>query len=206
MFAERHINIANMDIDSSVATKLIRGRRSIFPRSYSQQPVADSIIEEMLENANWAPTHKFTEPWRFVVFNGEGLKQFADFQSSTYKKHAEADGTFDEVRYQKLVNNPLKASHIIAVGMKRDPEERVPEIEEVISVGCAVHNMQLTAAAYGLGSYLSTPKIIHYPEFKPFLGLGENDQFLGIFYIGSFEGEWPKSTRKAIANKVKWVS
>jgi len=26
--------------------------------------VDNAIIQQMLENANWAPTHKLTEPWR----------------------------------------------------------------------------------------------------------------------------------------------
>ena len=36
-------------------TKIIRGRRSQFPAQFKENdPVADSIIEEILENANWA--------------------------------------------------------------------------------------------------------------------------------------------------------
>ena len=43
---------------------LIRRRRAIFPKSYlPNQPVSREIIEQLLENANWAPTHKLTEPW-----------------------------------------------------------------------------------------------------------------------------------------------
>ncbi len=41
-------------------TKIIRGRRSQFPAQFKEnEPVADSIIEEILENANWAPTHNY---------------------------------------------------------------------------------------------------------------------------------------------------
>lgn len=58
-------------------TKIIRGRRSQFPAQFKENdPVADSIIEEILENANWAPTHKLTQPWRFIVYTGAGLKTF----------------------------------------------------------------------------------------------------------------------------------
>lgn len=34
-----------------------------------------SALEQMLEAANWAPTHGRTEPWRFVVLSGEGLQE-----------------------------------------------------------------------------------------------------------------------------------
>ena len=65
--------------DTTEASRLIRERRSIYPNMYSDEPVDDAVIREMLENANWAPTHRLTEPWRFVVFKGEGLRKLADF-------------------------------------------------------------------------------------------------------------------------------
>ena len=54
-------------------SQLIRKRRSIFPKTYTNQPIAKEIIEEVLENANWAPTHKMTEPWRFKVLVDDAL-------------------------------------------------------------------------------------------------------------------------------------
>ena len=72
--------------------ELIRSRRSVFPKDYTGEKVDDAIIQQLLENANWAPTHKLTEPWRFVVFTGEGLKKLADFQSECYKQVAKAKG------------------------------------------------------------------------------------------------------------------
>lgn len=58
--------------------KIIRNRRSQFVAQFKENdPIDDWIIEELLENANWAPTHKLTEPWRFVVFSGEGLKKIS---------------------------------------------------------------------------------------------------------------------------------
>ena len=44
---------------------IIRTRRSVFPPLYaSDKEVPRSIIEKILEAANWAPSHKKTEPWR----------------------------------------------------------------------------------------------------------------------------------------------
>src|SRR5262245_36181089 len=128
---------------------LIRNRRSIFPKDYTGEHVDDNIVKQMLENANWAPTHKLTEPWRFTVFTGEGLKKLGTFQSDCYKRVTMADGTFKEERYQNLLNKPIEASHIIAVGMKRDVHQSIPEWEELAAVFCAVENMYLTATAHG---------------------------------------------------------
>ena len=34
-----------------------------------------ATLEQVLEAANWAPTHGKTEPWRFTVLSPEGLDQ-----------------------------------------------------------------------------------------------------------------------------------
>src|SRR5215203_4789729 len=103
---------------ADIINDVIRNRRSIFQPQFSGEKVDDNIIEIMIENANWAPTHKLTEPWRFIVFSGDGLKQLADGQAEVYKTVTEADGTFKENRYENLLTKPMLSSHIIAVAMK----------------------------------------------------------------------------------------
>lgn len=193
-------------MDPKELKKLIANRRSIFPNMYSDEKVDDSIIEEMLENANWAPNHKHTEPWRFTVFTGEGLKKLAEFQSSLYKKVATEAGDFQEKKFNTLANKPLKASHIIAVGMKRTTRVQLPEIEEIEAVACAVQNMYLTAAAYGLGSYWGSGGITYMEGAKSFFGLEDNDKLLGFFFVGKPKGEWPKGKRTPVSEKTTWVS
>jgi nitroreductase len=185
--------------------QLIRHRRSVFPRDYSGERVSDEIINQMLENANWAPTHKFTEPWRFVVFTGEGLKQLAAFQSECYKVVTTADGTFRQDKYQSLLEKPLETSHIIVIGMKRDEAKRLPEWEELGAVFCAIQNMYLTATAYGIGCYLSTGGITGFEEAKTFFGLGADDKLCGFLHIGIPKRKVPDGKRRPVEEKVKWV-
>ena len=75
-----------MDISTEQTSELIRNRRSIYPAQYTGESIKDPIIEEMLENARWAPTHKFTEPWRFRVYKGEGIAKLAEFQANLYRE------------------------------------------------------------------------------------------------------------------------
>ena len=195
-----------MKFDVAVINQLIKNRRSVFPKDYSGEKVDDAIVQQMLENANWAPTHKLTEPWRFVVFTGEGLKKLAAFQSECYKKVTMTDGTFREDRFQNLLTKPMDSSHIIAVGMKRDEKKGVPEIEEIGAVFCAVENMYLTATAYGIGCYLNTNRITNFEEAKEFFGLGKEDKLLGFLNIGMPKEVLLEGRRKAIGEKVKWIN
>jgi nitroreductase len=193
---EQHIEIINT---------LIRNRRSVFQQQFSGERIDDNIIMQMLENANWAPTHRLTEPWRFIVFTGEGIRKLAELQSAVYKEVTEADGTYKEDRYQNLLTKPLLSSHIIAIAMKRDEKKSVPEIEEVGAVFCAIQNIYLTMTAYGIAGYLSTGGITYFEESKNALGLGPDDKLIGFFHLGMPKGEVPDSKRKPIEEKVVWV-
>lgn len=182
----------------------IQNRRSIYTGMFSSDQVDDEIIEKMLKNANWAPSHKHTEPWRFVVFKGDGLKKLADFQATLYKlKHSD---NFDNNQFEKLKAKPLECSHVIAIGMKRDDKERVPEVEEICATACAVQNAWLTASAHGIGCYWSTGGITFYEEAKAFFNLGDKDKLLGFLYIGKLKSDkWPEGRKGAWDDKVQWV-
>ena len=185
--------------------QLIKNRRSVFPKQYTGGKIDDKIVHQMLENANWAPTHGKTEPWRFFVFKDKGLESFANFQSSLYKEKTKAKGSFDENKYHKLKNNPLSASHIIAIAMQRQPSGKIPAIEEVEAVACAVQNMYLTATAYGVGAYWASGGVTYWDEAKEFFGLGEEDKLLGFFYIGEIDSALPEGSRSPISDKVTWI-
>jgi nitroreductase len=183
---------------------LIRNRRSVFPKQFEEgRQVPQELVRQILENATWAPTHGITEPWHFVVFSGNGLKKLADFQSELYK--ATAGAKFKEDKYQNLKNNPLKASHVIALCMRRDPTGKIPEIEEIEAVAAAVQNIYLSVTVYGLGGYWTTGGITYAEEAKSFFGLGEEDKLLGFFYLGYVAIPSPAGKRKPVDEKLKWV-
>lgn len=184
--------------------ELIRSRRSVFPDQFEAGKKADdAIIQQILINATWAPNHGQTEPWQFTVFTGDGLKEFAAFQSDLYRQ--EAGAGFAEGKYIKLQQQPLKASHIIAIGMKRTTTKRIPEIEDIEAVACAVQNIYLSVTAYGLGGYWTTGGITYMEQAKSFFGLGDEDKLLGFFYIGHIAIPSPNAKRQPLADKVKWV-
>jgi nitroreductase len=191
-----------MQHDPIAFNNLARARRSVFPKQFVPgAKVPDEVVHEILENALWAPTHGLTEPWHFVVFTGDGLKKFAEFQAELYK--AASGDDFNEGKYTKLKTQPLLASHIIAIGMKRTAG-KIPEIEEIEAVACAVQNIYLSVTAYGYGGYWTTGGITYLPQAKHFFDLGPNDKLLGFFYIGQVAVPSSKGKRTSIEQKVDW--
>ena len=184
--------------------ELARNRRSVFPDQFDPgKKIDDNIIEEIITNATWAPDHGRSEPWQFSVFTGEGLKTLADFQSELYKQ--EAGDNFKEATYIKLQRQPLKASHIISIGMKRTTTKNIPETEDIAAVACAVQNIYLSVTAYGLGGYWTTGGVTYLEKAKSFFGLGEQDKLLGFFYIGHVAIPSVGATRAPIEEKMKWI-
>lgn len=184
---------------------IVQNRRSIYPYQFEKgKTIPDEIIWQMLYNANRAPTHKLTEPWRFTVFTGGGLSYFAKLQAEIYTKYA--GGKFKEKKLKNLLEYPIMSSHVIAIGMKRTTAIHIPEKEEIIATACAIENMYLTMAAYGLGGYLSTGGITYFEESKSFFDLEAEDQLIGFLYAGypSIINN-PLSQRGSIEEKVKWI-
>ncbi len=184
---------------------IIRNRRSIKPEQFNSEPIEKETISALLENAKWAPTHGMTQPWRFTVFTGEGLAVLSEFQCETYKKLIGRD-KFNQKVYDKLKARPFLASAVIVIGMKRQKSEKIPEIEEVQAVACAVQNMFLTATAMGIAAYWTTGGLTYKDEMKTFLGLEEGDKCLGLFYLGNYDGEMPTSERTEEKDFVKWIT
>ena len=198
------LEIHIMQIDTELLNKLIRERRSVFPRQYDPgKHLDDTIVAQLLENANWAPTHKLTEPWRFTVFTGKGLQTFAGLQASVYKNSAGAN--FKEENYQKLLTTPLLASHVISIGMKRHAAANIPEMEEIAAVACAVQNMHLTATAYNIGCYWTTGGVTFNEAAKPFFNLEPADKLMGFFYVGVIAVSSAPGKRGPVEEKTIWI-
>lgn len=195
-----------MKFNLSEITELIKERRTIYPEFYSDRKVHREHVEKILNNAIWAPNHGSTQPWGFKVFMGDGRQKLADFLTALYTEKTPSED-FKQKKFEKLQNRPLMAGAVIAVSLKRDPESKIMELEEIEAVACAIQNMYLTCTAWGLGGFWATPKLIYTEEMNEFLGNSGDDKCLGLFYLGYVKAdfEWPKGHRKPIEYVTEWV-
>ena len=188
-------------------SEIIRNRRTVKPAVMDADlEIPRELIDELFENANWAPTHGFTEPWRFKVFAEGERSELAQTLQDLYTEHTPED-QFREDKWEKLGRNPLLAPLVVAICMRRGDNPKIPVNEEIEAVACAVQNMHLTASAAGLGAFWSSPPILDTDGMRNFLGLRDEDYCLGLFYLGWLkEGEnWPVSSRQPVQEKVEWI-
>lgn len=179
---------------------IIKNRRAVFPAQYIDKEIPQSELEQILENANWAPTHKKTQPWRFKVFRGVALDRLGAFLADWYKANTPVE-KYKEIKFKKTQKKASKSACVIAICMKPDPT--LPEWEELAATACAVQNMWLSCSVREIGCYWSSPKSIH--DFGSFYPLEEGEQCIGFFYMGYYDGNLIPGVRNPIADKVVWV-
>ncbi len=190
---------------SSEFLKIIRNRRSVFPAQYNGTPVDRATLELLLEQANWAPTHRLTEPWRYRVFHEPAARQkLGDYLAHWYKTNT-PEAEFSAKKFEKNQQKPVRSAAVLAICMQRDPEEKVPEWEELAAVACSVQNLWLSCSALGLGGYWSSPPAMMGDAAREFLQLPEDQKCFGLFYLGHFDLDLPEGKRGLWQEKVEWM-
>ncbi|MFD1604404.1 nitroreductase [Flavobacterium artemisiae] len=192
--------------DRQNISKIIRTRRSVYADEFIKLNISDDLLNEILINAIYAPTHKMTEPWRFIVFKDHYLEKLgsylADYYKDFYFEKFSPEEAFE--KYNLLKEYPLNSACVIGVVMVRNTKINLPEWEEVAAVSSAVQNMALTCTAHNIGSYWSTSAgaVDYVKQF----GLAENEQSLGLIYVGYYPEDLEPSRKKRtpISNKVTY--
>ncbi|MBL8004429.1 MAG: nitroreductase [Candidatus Kapabacteria bacterium] len=185
-------------------SEALQTRRSVFTKHFTGEEVPNDVIEKALINAHWAPTHKKTEPWRFVVFTKDSIPQYIQAVEQYLNTVTFETKEIEEVKRKKLILLQTNVSHIIGCYMKRDSKERVPKIEEICSTAAAIHNLLLTIHELGYGGYWSTGNGTYSHQMRNFLGLNEEDEILGFCYIGVPDSSERTSKRSPIESVVEW--
>jgi len=181
-------------------SKVIKERRSIFPASYIKKEIPVEIINQILESANYAPTHKLTQPWRFVVIRKAGKAKLGETLGRLYKARV-SEAQFLQKKYDSFAEKTDQADCIIAINMQLSG--KIPEWEELAAVACAVQNIALTAESLKVGGYWSSPPLID--DLGEFLSLNANEKCIGLFYMG-YHNEKPWApNRNPIEDKVRWI-
>lgn len=193
--------------------KEIENRRSI--RKYKRHEISKEIIEDIIYSATLAPSAKNTQPWKFIVYQGEEKSKLVDVMHQGIKLEKITHKLMPEWAFaipdaENTVRVMEEAPCLIAVlnTNQKTPfdsiedEKRIVEICDSLSIGAAIENMILTATSYGLGTLWIANTCFAYNELIDFI---ETDsQLTGIVAIG-FANEAPaKRPRKPVADIVEY--
>ncbi len=186
-----------------IIASIIKNRRSVKPVKMNGKKIQDEQINELLQLANWAPTHGRTEPWRFIVYSGDKVKEFCRQHAELYKAHIPKE-KFEQANYDKQLHNGDLASHIIIAIMQRGDSPKIPALEEIAATAIAVQNILLGATAAGIASFWSTGGMVHHPVMKEFLQIKEQDIVMSLVYLGYTDEPSEGKRQTGIEQKVIW--
>ena len=192
-----------MKSDFDILSEIIKKRRTIKPSKMNGKSIPDEQVLQLLELADWAPTHKHTEPWRFFVFANDEARKFVSDHAELYRKSAGGTG-FNNDKYEKILGNGNNLSHLIVCVMKRDEQKRLPEIEEISAASAAVQNILLGATALGIANFWSTGGMTHSELMKEYLGLDQEDKVIALVYLGYTENQYDGKRTIPLTDKIKW--
>lgn len=183
----------------------IKDRRSV--GRVKQDPVEISLIETLLEAANWAPSHHATEPWRFFVMTGGGRQALADAYADIAAEAA-PNGVDDELQTlrRKAGDKAFRAPVVITVAVSPSNAPNVNRMEEFAAAHSAVQNMLLTAHALGLGAIWRSGEPAYHPRMKQAFGLTESEAVVGLIYVGYPDMQQMSGKRKPVADKTVWMT
>ena len=150
----------------------IKERRSI--RQYSQEPVSEDQLTQILEAGRWAPSRGNSQPWKFIVLNDDQIR----------KELAEAipSGKF-------LAQAPQGIAVVVDPKASKHPEQEG---------AAAIQNILLAAHALGLGTcWISVHGTDWAETATQVLGIPDEEWLISVVSIGH-PVEAPEKGRKSL--------
>ncbi|MCF0146776.1 MAG: nitroreductase [Clostridium sp.] len=174
--------------------QLIMERRTI--KKFKDESISTELLGELLEVASWAPNHKLREPWRFIIYNGEGKKVIANAIAEVASKGAKMKKSPEEMKkYYESV-----PAHILVV-MHEDPQPFVRE-EDYAAVCALIQNFQLAAWEREVGVFWKTDSFLTLPEFREAAGVAPGEKIAAILQVGYIDNVPKPRNRTAIDKKL----
>ena len=161
---------------------IVRARRTV--QRFAPGEVPDEVVQAALEAARWAPAHRCTWPWRFVL---PGPKTRRDLFEIGLAMQVEAKGGSSEALRRAVEAKLLHPDRLVVV-VQRLAEDPVVREEDYASCAAAIQNAMLVVAAAGFGSKWGTGALTREPRALDLLGVDvDRERVVGFLWIGRVE-------------------
>ena len=158
---------------------LIKSRASC-PKLTSPAPLKEEV-EQILMCAMRAPDHARLKTWKYHVLQGESLSKLGEVFAETLESGVAQD------KVEKCRNMPLRAPLMIVAVCEPQDNPKVPSIEQILSVGAGIQNMQIAISSLGYGSIWRTGDMAHSKLVKEHFNVSDKGAIVGFLYVGTPE-------------------
>jgi coenzyme F420-0:L-glutamate ligase / coenzyme F420-1:gamma-L-glutamate ligase len=189
----------------------LRTRRSI--RRFKPDPVPDSVIQNILATATFAPSAHNRQAWRFVVITTQSIKEsLADAMAMDFERDLTRDGVTPEkihaqVKRSKERITSAPAAVLLCLDMSdmdTYPDEKRSRAEYMMAVqSVAAAGLQLLLAAHaeGLGGVWACWPLFAQGTILKTLNLCESWEPQGMFFIG-YPADIPEARERKVVEDI----
>jgi len=180
------------------ALTLIHSHQHTSPKRLGNSKPNSEQIENILSAAGAAPDYDLLTPWRLIVVPPDRRHLLGDaFADALTERDREAT----EAQRQEARTKAFRGPFLLLVVARLDPELGPTHPQErVISAGCAIQNMLLTAHAMGLGAELSRGRAQYSRQMRLLFRLGAREQPLCFMNVGTLTKRKPARPRPGMGD------
>jgi len=165
------------------AKTLLATRRSVPIPALRDPAPSEAELTEIFTAATRVPDHGKLAPWRFVLCRGqvgaELGRRLADLaERREGQPLGEARRAYEEQRFTRA---PL----VVGVVSTAKPHFKIPEWEQVLSVGAATMNLIHAVHARGYGANWITEWVAYDEDAKALMGIAPDEKVAGFVYVGT---------------------
>lgn len=198
----------------------VKNRRSV--RNFTDQPVSEDDLNNILEAANDAPSARNKQPWRFIVIKNKQVSE--NIAVEINKKLDQINDKAQKESNQKIIEKvnhyrtPFtffkRAPITVAVILTKYEGTGLGKLigvdasvyrSDLQSVSAAIQNFLLAAHALGYGSCWMTGPLIAYPEISNILNLKNDEQLIALLPLGKYALAPKKKPRKAFEQVTSYI-
>ena len=160
--------------------ELFRHQRAV--RAWTDRPVPEELVEQVLQAAIHAPSGSNTQPWHFIVVREEQQKARIGAIYEQALRAVYGDG----VPSRAADRMPLERAPVLIVACVETPPSGRAGFQTGASIYPACQNLMLAARALGLGTVLTTLHRRRKAALHELLAIPEDIESAAIIPLG-----WP---------------
>jgi nitroreductase len=162
---------------------IIQTRRTTSPRRMTSPGPNETQLRNLMLAALAAPDHGNLTPWRFVEVQPDDRQSLAElFVKIRSAQDPDAKAEDLQRSREKAYRAPTL---LLAIARFTHTSDLVSKEEVLVSLGCAIQNMLLSATAAGFATALTSGRSLKSPEFAHFFGLSDHEQPICFVNIGT---------------------
>ncbi len=204
------------------ALTLMHSRKNILPLHLDPPGPSAQQLQDILGAAAAAPDHRQLLPWRFVIVPATQRQRLSEvFALALLERDPNATPLQIERASDKAYRSPFLMLAIAKLNVRPAPQAHAendpthdsgagtPEVNDaqrLLSLGCAIQNVILSAHAAGFGTGLTSGQALESPRLRALFNLQACEQAVCSINIGTVIKHKPARLRPAMADYVSELS